>query len=71
VLVAFPAAHGAVLMAVYGAGLADVARAGLPGVAFEMRLKVGSAEGRRRWEEVFLPDRSGRRWRRAGSSATT
>jgi len=52
-LVAFPAAHGAVLTAVYLPVSLMLLALVFRGVAFEMRLKVGSAEGRRRWEGVF------------------
>jgi cytochrome d ubiquinol oxidase subunit II len=53
-LVAFPAAHGAVLTAVYLPVSLMLLALVFRGVSFEMRLKVGSAEGRRRWEGVFM-----------------
>jgi len=53
-LVAFPAAHGAVLTAVYLPVSLMLLALVFRGVAFEMRLKVGGAEGRRRWEGVFV-----------------
>jgi cytochrome d ubiquinol oxidase subunit II len=53
-LVAFPAAHGAVLTAVYLPVSLMLLGLVFRGVAFEMRLKVGSPEGRRRWEGVFV-----------------
>jgi cytochrome d ubiquinol oxidase subunit II len=53
-LVAFPAAHGAVLTAVYLPVSLMLLGLVFRGVAFEMRLKVDSPEGRRRWEGVFV-----------------
>jgi cytochrome d ubiquinol oxidase subunit II len=53
-LVAFPAAHGAVLTAVYLPVSLMLLGLVFRGVAFEMRLKVGSPESRRRWEGVFV-----------------
>jgi cytochrome d ubiquinol oxidase subunit II len=53
-LVAFPAAHGVILTALYLPVALMLAGLTLRGVAFEFRAKAGDTLGKRRWDRVFI-----------------